>query len=119
VRSIHGREVLGVNQSQQDFEAVIGRVETRASTVLGYDYQLEVSPTYKQVVVPKGDFISPAAFETDLFRRVGEVMQAYVLTINGEFIGASESRDNLENMLKSIQGQYVDEDVTSSASSRT
>lgn len=106
-------EVLGVIQSQDDFEAVVDRVETRASKVLGYAYQFEYTPTYKQVIVPKGEYVSAAAFETDLFRRVGEVMQAYVLTVDGEFIGASESREELESMLSAIQEQYVDEDVTS------
>lgn len=104
---------LGVVLEPTVFDSVVERVEARASNILGYDYQLEAEIVYESTMVER-DKISPlTGFEPFLFNRVGEVMKTYVLTVDGEFIGASVNRAELEGLLARLQEPYLTEYTTS------
>lgn len=54
-----------------------------------------------------------ADFETYLFDQIGEVMKSYVLTVNGQFIGAAQDRETLNGVLEQVKAAYVDENTVS------
>ena len=49
------------------------------------------------------DQITPAAeFETYLFDQIGEVMKSYVLTVDGQFVGAATDRAALDEGYRAL-----------------
>ena len=73
-------------------DSVVDRVEDRASEILGYEYTLDGEVTYDFALTEPENITPTAQFETYLFDQIGEVMKNYVLTVNGEFIGAAQDR---------------------------
>ena len=104
---------LGTVSDPQVFEDVVERVEERATTILGYDYEISSPVTYERALVEKGTMTSTGAFETYLFNSIGEVMKSYVLKVDGEFIGASADKAQLEALLESIKAPYINENTVS------
>lgn len=54
-----------------------------------------------------------ADFETYLFDQIGEVMKSYVLTVDGQFIGAAQDRADLDAVLEQIKAAYTTENTVS------
>ena len=100
---------LGTVTEPAVFENVIDRVESRASSILGYDYTLDHDVEYSFALTQKDDISSIGTFETYLFNQIGEVMKSYVLTVNGEFIGASADKAELDAMLEHLAAPYTTE----------
>ena len=93
------------------FENVIDRVESRASAILGHEYTLDHEVEYTFALTKKDDISSVSVFETYLFNQIGEVMKSYVLTVDGEFIGASTDKAALDAMLDELAAPYVTENT--------
>ena len=110
--TVDGQE-LGLVADPADFETVVDRVEMRASGILGYDYTLEQDVDYSFALTSEDSFTPAATFETYLFNQVGEVMKTYVLSIDGEVIGAAADRADLEGMLNQLTAPFVNENTTS------
>ncbi len=104
---------LGTVTEPAVFERVVERVETRASSILGYDYTLDQDVEYTFALTQKDKLSSVGAFETYLFNHIGEVMKSYVLTVDGTLIGAAADRAALENMLEELAAPYVTENTVS------
>lgn len=111
--SVDGVE-LGLVSSRQSVEDAIGRVEARASSILGYEYTLVHDMGYEYTLSLKEDQIPISRIETYLFDQIGEVMKTSVLTVNGQMIGAADDGEALEAMLNSIKAPYVNENTVSS-----
>ena len=89
------------------------RVEARAAKILGHDYTLASEITYETALLER-DEIGPASrFENYLFEQVDEVVERYVLRVDGEVIGAAEDEAALTGMLDEIKSAYVNENTTS------
>ena len=110
--SIDGQPI-GIVASQQSFEAAVERVEARATTILGYSYELEGDITYEFALTKRGEIPSASTLEPALFDRIGDVMKNYVLLVNGQVVGASDDRANLENLLETVQASYTTENTVS------
>lgn len=106
--------VLGTVSDPQVFEDVVDRVEDRASEILGYEYTLDGEVTYDFALTEPENITPTAQFETYLFDQIGEVMKNYVLTVNGEFIGAAQDRAVLDGVLEQVKSAYVTENTVSS-----
>ena len=106
--------VLGTVSDPQVFEDVVDRVEDRASEILGYEYTLDGEGTYDFALTEPENITPTAQFETYLFDQIGEVMKNYVLTVNGEFIGAAQDRAVLDGVLEQVKSAYVTENTVSS-----
>lgn len=104
---------LGTVSEPAVFERVIQRVEARASAILGYDYTMDQDVEYTFALTPKDKLSSVGVFETYLFNQVGEVMKSYVLTVDGELIGAAADKAELDGMLEELAAPYVTEDTVS------
>ncbi len=104
---------LGLVQEPQVFEQVMDRVEARASNILGYDYTLQNQVGYERVLAEREDLSPISGFETYLFSQVGEVMKSYVLTVDGQALGAVTDRAQIDQMLDEIAAPYVNADTIS------
>ena len=104
---------LGTVSSPAVFEDVVDRVEARVSDILGYDYTMDGSVTYARALSERDSLTDAAEFEAFLFDRVGEVAENYVLTVDGQFIGAAPDRAALDAVLEQIKAPYVTENTVS------
>lgn len=95
------------------FEGAVERVEARASSILGYDFELGHEITYDFALTEKDTLSKVGDFETFLFDQIGEVMKSYVLTVNGKFIGAATDKAQLTAMLEALKAPYLTENTTS------
>lgn len=102
---------LGTVTDTAVFEQVIDRVEARASAILGYDYTLNQDVEYTFALTQRDKISSVSVFETYLFNQVGEVMKSYVLTVDGELIGAAADRADLDAMLEELAAPYTTENT--------
>lgn len=104
---------LGTVTSKQVFENAVDRVEARATQILGYDYTLDGDISYSLALTEPENITPTADFETYLFDQIGDVMKNYVLTVNGQFIGAAQDRDTLTNVLNQVKSSYINENTIS------
>lgn len=107
--------VLGTVSDPQVFEQAVDRVEARASDILGYDYTLDAETTYDFALTEPENITPTAQFETYLFDQIGEVMKNYVLTVDGQFIGAAQDRAVLDGVLEQVKAAYVTENTVSAS----
>ena len=103
--------VLGMVSDPQVFEETVDRVEARATDILGYDYTLKSTASYDFALTEPENITPAVQFETYLFDQVGEVMKNYVLTVDGQFIGAAQDRAALDAVLDQIKAPYVNENT--------
>ena len=104
---------LGIVSEPAVFERAVDHVEDRAASILGHEFALDQEVEYSFALSQESDFTPAAAFETYLFNQIGEVMKSYVLTVDGQFIGASANRAQLEGMLEHLAAPYTTENTTS------
>lgn len=105
---------LGTVRDPQVFEQVVDRVESRATSILGYDYTIDGDVSYSFALTERDALTATAEFETYLFDQIGEVMKSYVLTVDGQVIGAAQDRETLTSVLDQVKAAYVDENTISS-----
>ena len=104
---------LGTVSAPQVFEDAMDRVEARTADILGHDYSLEGEVAYSLALTEPEDLTPVEEFESYLFDQVGDVMESYVLTVNGQFIGAAQDRETLELVLNQVKAAYVNENTVS------
>ena len=104
---------IGAVSSQSDFVTVLDDVEAQATEILGYNYYFSPAVSYEFTLTPRGDVLSAQELKSLLFDRVGEVMKAYVITVDGKAVGASQSRDTLNALLNEMMDQYRTADTIS------
>lgn len=103
---------LGTVTDPQVYEDATNRVESRATDILGYAYNVDHEVAYEFALTEKDAFTPISTFETYLFDQVGEVMKSYVLKVNGQFIGAAADEVALTAMLDDIKAPYMNENTT-------
>ncbi len=106
-----GGVLLGTVREPAVFERIVDRVESRASTILGYEYVIDSQFDYHLALVRKDEVSSVSAFETYLFNQIGEVTRSYVLKVNGEVIGAAADQAALHGLLDQIKAPYLNENT--------
>ena len=104
---------LGTVTSPEVFENAVDRVEARATQILGYDYTLDGDISYSFALTEPENITPTAEFETYLFDQIGDVMKNYVLTVNGQFIGAAQDRETLDIVLDQVKAPYINENTIS------
>ena len=93
---------LGYVEDPEQVTRLVQRVEDRISTYLNAPYNLEVNLSYSMRYMDRTDLLDEELLEQRLFSSVEDYSRRYVLTVDGEMIGASESRTALELMLRRI-----------------
>ncbi len=104
---------LGTVTSPQVFEDAVGRVEARATKILGHEYTLDGDISYSFALTEPENITPTAQFETYLFDQIGDVMKNYVLTVNGQFIGAAQDQETLNIVLDQVKAPYINENTVS------
>ncbi len=93
---------LGYVESADQVEQLVQRVEDRISAYLGAPYQLEANFSYSMRYMDRTDPLDESLLEQKLFASVGDVTRRYVLTVDGQTIGACRSKSALELMLRRL-----------------
>lgn len=106
--------MLGTVTKPVVFQRIVDRVEARATTILGHEYTIDSKVDYQLALVRRDQMSSVSGFETYLFNQIGEVMKSYVLTVNGEVIGAAADQANLDALLDQIKAPYLTANTISS-----
>lgn len=93
---------IGYVEDRSQVDALVERVEERLSAYLGVPYSLEADFSYSMRYMDRTDPLDEELLEQRLFASVGDVSRRYVLTVDGETIGACQSKTALELMLRRI-----------------
>jgi len=93
---------LGYVEDPQQVVDLVERVEKRISEYLNAPYNLEVDLSYSMRYMDRTDPLDEALLEQRLFASVDDESRRYVLKVDDEMIGASQSRTALELMLRRI-----------------
>ena len=112
VVTVDGADV-GVVRDQAVFTQAVERVEARASEILGYDYTLDHTVTYSSALVERDELTPAADMENYLFEQIDAIMKSYVLTVDGQFVGAATDRSTLDALLEGLSAPYVNENTIS------
>ena len=104
-------EVVGTVRSQKVYEQMVDRVETRSGAILGHAYELDLQPSFEFALTKRGSLTPVAEVESYLFGTIDEIINAYSLTVNGQFIGAIQDRNEMNALLDAVKLQYVTENT--------
>lgn len=107
---VDGQEV-GVVASKAQVQTVQDQVEDRVSRVLGRDYTLDNTVTFRRRVVNKRDLSSLSGVESYLFNHVSEVARGYVLSLDGQTLATCANSRELNELLESLKAPYVNENT--------
>lgn len=103
---------IGVVQDAAVYEQAVENVERRASHILGYEYGLDHSVTFTPALSERTDsFVTSGQIETYLFNCIGEIMKGYILTVNGQTIGAADKESALTDLLDHVAAPYCTENT--------
>lgn len=110
VVTVNGADV-GIVKNQSAFEKVENRVEARATDILGYEYTLDNEVSYDLALIKRGELTPAADLESYLFDTIDEIIHGYSLTVDGELIGATRTRAELDALLDEVKAPYVNENT--------
>ena len=103
---------IGVVQDTGVYEQAVENVERRASHILGYQYGLDHSVSFTAALSERTDtFVTAGQIETYLFNGIGEIMKGYILTVDGETIGAADKESALTDLLEYVAAPYLTENT--------
>ncbi|MDE6260125.1 MAG: peptidoglycan DD-metalloendopeptidase family protein [Oscillospiraceae bacterium] len=106
-------EPVAVVSSPDEKDAIVSNIESRASDILGeqYDYDAEISMT--PVYVTPDELSDTAQVEDALFEDVGAWMTAYGLRVDGQELGYAATQEELYRMLDAAAQPYLTADTVS------
>ena len=109
----NGQELGTVSTSSEAVTAV-NQVEEELSGVLGDTFTLDESlVSYSNGLVSRRSMVDTEKLETNLNDELNLTTYAYSLYVDGEFIGANQSKDALEALLDQIKAPYLNENTQS------
>jgi len=102
---------LGYVMEEEDFEAGLLRVEKQVSEVLGRPYTMNPNTEFSIEIVQRDKVLDGQQLRNALFSRISEVSELYVLTVDGEVVGASAREEILKNMVNEVLNPSSDPNV--------
>lgn len=102
-------EYFGVVSSEAEFTGVAELVETQVSGILGREYNIDSEFTCKFSLVRRGGTLSKSEVRSMLLKDVEEITNLYTLSAGGEILGASNSPNLLDAIVKQLEYQYTSE----------
>ncbi len=97
---------VGYVSSRAEIDGAISSVEARVSDILQVPYKLSPNITYQFGMYDRRNRADVNLIEDRLFHDINGVKKLYVLTVDGETVGASESRKPLDDALNSLLTRY-------------
>ena len=105
-------QALGTVASASAADAAVAEVEQELSGVLGDSFTLDESlVSYSNGLVNRRAVVDAEAIESTLSDELDLTTYAYSLYVDGEYIGANESREALEALLDQIRAPYLNENT--------
>lgn len=95
-------EPVGFVSKRSDFINVVERVEDKVSQILGYPYTLNTDVSYNIEMFNRKEILDLETAEKILFSGISEIEQAYVITVDGEIIGAHRDKEAIETIINSF-----------------
>ncbi len=99
--TVDGQE-LGYVYSRDEYTAALSFVEERASEILERPYSVSSNVRFELGVVPREKVLTKQALSSFFFSNIKEVSELYAITVDGEVVGASLSRETLQSMVDEL-----------------
>lgn len=112
VMEVNGQEVAVV-ASPDEKDAIVSNIESRASDILGeqYDYDADISLT--PVYAAPSELSDTTQVEDALFEDVGALVTAYSLRVDGQELGRAATQEELYRLLDEVAQPYLTENTVS------
>ena len=110
---IDGQELARVGD-QSKVEDLVSQVESRGSSLLGYEYHIDSEISYQFGLRLASEITDEDPIEQYLYGQledVGASLRKYELSVNGQVLGVMNDEEALEGILTEIQSQYVTENT--------
>ena len=85
----------------------MAQVEGHVGKVLEEDYSLNLAVDYRLTVAPRVALLDQSALSDTIVEAAPEVKQAYVLTVDGVYVGMAEDKAAIDEALEALMAQYV------------
>ena len=95
-------ESLGFVESPEQVMELVARVEERIGAYLNAPYSLDADFSYTMRYMDRTNPLDESLLEQRLFASVDDESRKYILTVDDETVGVSESKTALELMLRRI-----------------
>ena len=105
-------ERIGYVLSEQDYIDAAHTVEDEAEYYLDRPYKIMAVPSFEFSFVKKNQALDTADIESVLFSLINEVQNMYVLSVDGEVVGAYKYRSDIDQILESHLNSFVLENAT-------
>ncbi len=115
--SVNGEEV-GYIMNAEDLSLAVKNVETQVSAALGHPYGLKPNTKLTFGLVERDRVLTAEDVEKKLVDAVSDISEMYVLTVDGEVIGASYNPGMLQRILDGFYTVSDRDTVLSSSFSR-
>lgn len=89
-------QAVGFVNSREEMQSIIADVEARTSGYLGRPYNLSMDIGYSLGYVQHDNLLNADYVKDLLFSKVSEVSTQYVLSVDGQIVGANASKTALE-----------------------
>lgn len=104
---VAGGEIIGSVSSRAMVEDSIVQVEENVSSILNRDYQYQADLDLQFTCLPREELMGYTQLGEELMQGIPEIKPAYALTVDGEEVGVSAEKGELENLLNRLQAQYT------------
>lgn len=111
VLTVDGEE-LGVVASEGDVETMVAHVETRASSILGENYNYDADIELTPAITTTNDLGDMDQMEDTMFNGVGALVEAYGISVNGVELGYAPTQEAMQEMLDRVAAPYFTEYTT-------
>lgn len=106
ILTVDGAQV-GPVRNHKMVAQTVEQVEGQVSYILGKEYALDVQMEYRLTMAAKADLLSYSRLSDALCKAVPDIKEAYVLTVDGVYLGAAQDQAVLDQALSDMQKQYV------------
>jgi len=100
---------VGLVQNHEMVEQTLTQVEGQVSGILEQDYSMNINIDYNLTMATKDALISYSRLSDSILAAVPDIKEAYVLTVDGNVLGAAADKAVLDEALATIQSPYVRE----------
>ena len=104
-------QALGLVSGEDEVNAILNSVETRAVSILGDDFNYDVDVALSPVYAAPDALTDAAEMEDALFQDVGAYMTAYALSVDGVELGYAADRGEFYRMLDEIAQPWLPADA--------
>ncbi len=107
-------QALGAVASEEEAQAAVRQVESSISQVLGSSYTLEPDKvSYSTGLTFRSALVEESDLEEALSDSLRVVAHGYALYVNGEFLGATQTKGAMEELLDQVSAGFRNENTIS------